>query len=495
MAALVIASASPSPSALSIRIRRARYGTGPDALRDVNLEILHGQIVGIVGHVGAGKTTLCLAAAGLLEAAGGVIEGHVDHAERGRPPAALVFSNPWTQLTELGGGGTVREEVAVGPENQGCATATIIDRVERALGLASAVPLGERIPTQLSGGELQRVALASALALESPLLVLDEPTAQLDPDAARDFVAALRTLASQGRTILIAEQNLELVRELATRLVVLADGRVLAEGSPAELLDRWPPLDARLGAPAGVETQHVPGRRAAPPSAGQPVLDVANLTAGYPGREVLHSITLAVPRGAAVAWLGHNGAGKSTLARAIIGLVEATAGSVRVDGALLNDLAVEQRARSVGLVFQDPSRQLFCRSVMEEVLFGPRALGLSEADSRRSASEALEAVGLLDSDTCHPGDLSPQAQRRLAIAAALSARPPLLILDEPTAGQDADGRAHLACAVELQRGRGAAVVITHDLRFARATCDSAVTLEGGRLVSREGQVAAPHPMR
>ncbi|MDQ6887199.1 MAG: ATP-binding cassette domain-containing protein [Gemmatimonadota bacterium] len=473
--------ASFRPTVLSARIVRARYGAGGDALQDVALDVQRGEIVGIVGHVGAGKTTLCLAAAGLLEAAGGRIDGRVDHPEGGRPPAALVFSNPWTQLTELGG--TVREEVAVGPENQACPTAVIIDRVGRALERAAAASLGERLPSQLSGGELQRVALASALALDSPLLVLDEPTAQLDPDAARDFVAAVRALAAEGRTILIAEQNLELVRDLATRLLVLADGRVLAEGTPGELLNGWPPLDPRLGAPASVERNHVPARRAALPDGGRPILDVEGLSAGYPGRDVLRSVSLTLPRGRAIAWLGHNGAGKSTLARAILGLVATTAGSIRVDGALLDHLKVEERARHVGLVFQDPSRQLFCRSVLDEALFAPRALGVAEAESKEGAREALEAVGLMRAGSCHPGDLSPQAQRRLAIAAAMSARPPLLILDEPTAGQDAEGRAHIARALEMQRNRGAAAVITHDLRFARATCDGVVTLEGGRLVS------------
>ncbi|MEP6690676.1 MAG: ABC transporter ATP-binding protein, partial [Gemmatimonadaceae bacterium] len=228
-------------AAVSLRIRRACYGDVV-ALRDVSLDVARGEIVAVAGHVGAGKTTLALAAAGLLGGAvPGTIDGTVSHPARGDPPAAFVFANPWTQLTELGG--TVEEEVAVGPENQGLESALIRARVDAALARADAAHLAARLPQELSGGELQRVALASALALDTPLLVLDEPTAQLDPDATRRFADALRRLAGEGKAILLVEQNLELVRALATRLVVLADGAPLAEGSPADLLDRWPPLD------------------------------------------------------------------------------------------------------------------------------------------------------------------------------------------------------------------------------------------------------------
>ncbi|MEP6691837.1 MAG: ABC transporter ATP-binding protein, partial [Gemmatimonadaceae bacterium] len=217
-------------------------------------------------------------------------------------------------------------------------------------------------------------------------------------------------------------------------------------------------------------------RARAADSGGEPLLDVVGVTAGYRGRDVLTNLSLGIPRGHAMAWLGRNGAGKSTLAKTIIGLVRQHAGSIRVAGTLLDPLPVEQRARHVGLVFQDPSRQLFGRTVLDEAAFGPRALGMRGADARASARASLAIVGLESAADWHPGDLAPQSQRLLAIAAAMAGHPALLILDEPTAGQDAAGRRAIARALDAQRTRGAAAVITHDLAFAETECDGSVII-------------------
>ncbi|MFN2397067.1 MAG: ABC transporter ATP-binding protein [Gemmatimonadaceae bacterium] len=460
-------------SALSLRIDAVRYGK-TTGLRAVALDIAPGEVVGICGHVGAGKTTLALAAAGLLERVShGRITGRVDHPLGGRPPAAFVFADPWTQMTELGG--TVEEEVAVGPENQALSSQVIRHRVDAALAKAGATALAMRVPSDLSGGELQRVALASALALEAPLVVLDEPTAQLDPAATFQFVRALRALAEQGKAILLVEQNLDVIVAAATRAVVLADGMEIASGPPKDLLGRWPPLDRRLGssgeAQAGTEESQT-GVHGTTTST-DPVLQVDGLRAGYEGFDVLRDLSLTIERGSAVAWVGRNGAGKTTLARAIMGLVPVREGSIRCDGIDFDQLPVENRARHAGLVFQDPRRQLFARRVLDEVMFAPLVQGMRPAMARASADQALEIVGLSDASESHPADLAPQAQRRLAIAAAMAAQPRLLILDEPTAGQDAEGRDHIARAMELQRRRGGVALITHDSRFASRTCHSA----------------------
>ena len=463
-----------SEPVLDLALTRVRYGAHT-ALRDIRLRVARGEIVGVAGHVGAGKTTLALAAAGLLErAARATVEGRVTHPAGGAPPASYVFANPWTQLTELGG--TVEEEVAVGPENQALEPPAIRARVDDALRTAEARDFAERIPRELSGGELQRVALASALALDAPLVVLDEPTAQLDPAAAARFGRAVRALAALGRGVLLVEQDLRLLADTATRLLVLADGALLAEGEPRALLERLPPLDERLGAleaPCGLPA---PRRDGAPA-----LLDVRDLAAGYGAREVLRGASLSVARGSIAAWMGENGAGKSTLARAIMGLVPARGGSVTVDGTPLDALPVEARARHVGLVFQDPAAQLFGRTVREEALFGPRVLGLPRAAAVAGAEEALAAVGLTAELDANPADLSPQAQRRLAIAAAMASRPPMLIVDEPTAGQDAAGRAWIARALAAQAARGAAALITHDAEFAARHCDAFVTFAGGQV--------------
>jgi energy-coupling factor transport system ATP-binding protein len=412
-----------------------------------------------------------------------VIDGTVEHPFGGRPPAAFVFANPSTQLTELGE--TVEEEVAVGPENQALDSHTIRARVDRALALADALPVAPRIPRELSGGELQRVALASALALDAPLLVLDEPTAQLDPEAAARFASAVRALSERGVAVLIVEQNLALLASLADRVIVLADGAVLASGAPRDVLGRNPPLDARLG---GLRTANdsIPPRSQA---AHAPLLTIEGLRAGYGDREVLHELSLEIGEGEVVAWIGRNGAGKSTLARAIMGLVPARTGRIEVGGREISGLPVHERARLVGLVFQDPRRQLFSRTVLEEAMFGPRTLGVARSVALAQAREALSVVGLQGRETEHPGDLAPQVQRRLAIASALASRPRFLMLDEPTAGQDAEGRGFIRAALDLQRSRGAAAVITHDLGFAQDACDHNVTITSGH-VSHIGRISA-----
>ena len=476
---------SAAPLALSMRLRSVAYD-GVVVLRDIALDIPRGEIVGIAGHVGAGKSTLALAAAGLLgRSMHATIDGTIEHPLGGRPPAAFIFANPSTQLTELGE--TVEEEVAVGPENQALPSVQIRARVDVALALADAAHLALRIPRELSGGELQRVALASALALDAPLLVLDEPTAQLDPEAAAEFAEAIRSLRDNGAAVLIVEQNLELLAALADRVIVLADGAVLASGAPLDVLGRIPPLDARLGSlrASGVTDARTHREKI---EGGAPLLRIEGLSAGYGERVVLRDLSLTIGSGEVVAWIGKNGAGKSTLARTIMGLVSARAGRIGVGGTDLTELPVHERARVVGLVFQDPRRQLFSRTVLEEATFGPRTLGATRASAMEQAREALSVVGLGGREGAHPGDLAPQLQRRLTIASSLASQPQFLMLDEPTAGQDAEGRSFIRAALELQRSRGAAAVITHDLRFAQDACDHNVTITGGH-VSHIGRIS------
>ncbi len=451
---------------LSAELARVSYGDRA-VLRDVQLVIYPEEIVGLTGPVGSGKTTLALACAGLLgHAVPARIDGKIHHATLAPPVAGFVFDDPLAQLTGLGG--TVEEEVAVGPENLAIPRDAIRGRVDRALAAADATHLARRLPDELSGGERQRVALACALALEAPLLVLDEPTAQLDPDATQRFGERLRALAAQGTSVLLVSQDVDLLKSLATRVVVLADGAPGASGAPAEVLEVHEHREATRNASDGTD----------------PLFEARGVIASYGDRVVLDGLTMTVPRGSATAIMGENGAGKTTLARAIMGLVPVREGSIVVAGQPIDRMLVHQRARHVGLVFQDPSRQLFARTVLEEVSFGPRALGASHRQAQERARDALAAVDLASLEGAHPGDLAPQTQRIVAIAAAMASGPPVLILDEPTAGQDEAGKARIVAAISRQRDRGCAMVITHDLAFARRACDHAVALRNGRAASR-----------
>ncbi len=451
---------------LSAELARVSYGDRA-VLRDVQLEIYPKEIVGLTGPVGSGKTTLALGCAGLLgHAVPARIEGRIHHATLAPPVAGFVFDDPLAQFTGLGA--TVEEEVAVGPENLAIPRAAIRGRIDRALAAADAAHLARRLPDELSGGERQRVALACALALEAPLLVLDEPTAQLDPDATQRFGERLRALAAQGTSVLLVSQDADLLRALATRVLVLGDGAPRTLGAPADVLEIHEHGDATRNASDRAE----------------PLFEARDVVAAYGDRLVLGGLTMTVPRGSATAILGENGAGKTTLARAIMGLVPVREGSIVVGGQSLDRMVVHQRARHVGLVFQDPSRQLFARTVLEEVAFGPRAFGASHRQAQDRARAALAAVDLSSLEGAHPGDLAPQTQRIVAIAAAMASEPPVLILDEPTAGQDEAGKARIATAISRQRDCGCAMVITHDVAFARRVCDQAVALRNGRAASR-----------
>lgn len=447
-----------------VDLRQVAYGDRV-ALRDVTFDIGRGEIVGVTGHVGAGKTTLALACAGLLgHSVPARIEGGVHHTSLAQPLAGFVFDDPGAQFTGLGG--TVEEEVAVGPENLAVPRATIRQRVDRALASADATHLAHRLPDELSGGERQRVALACALALAAPLLVLDEPTAQLDPDATQRFVERVRALAASGTSVLLVSQDAEVLSTLTPRVLVLANG-----------------VPVSLGPPGHSRETMSRSSQVASPATGEALFVARDIVAGYDGATVLDRLTLELARGSATAILGENGAGKTTLARAVMGLVPLRAGSIHVDGRRIDALPVHERARHVGLVFQDPSRQLFARTVLEEVAFGPRALHIGHAAARERARQALGALDLDDVREVHPGDLAPQTQRLVAIAAAMASAPPVLILDEPTAGQDAEGKRRIAMAIDRQRQRGCAMVITHDLPFAHRACDGAATVSNGRTVS------------
>ena len=325
-------------AALRAELTRVSYGDRA-VLRDVVLEIGQGEIVGVTGHVGAGKTTLALACAGLLgHSVPARIEGKIHHGTLALPLAGYVFDDPAAQLTGLGS--TVEEEVAVGPENLAIPRDAIRGRVDRALAAADATHLAFRTPNELSGGERQRVALACALALEAPVLVLDEPTAQLDPEATRRFGERIRALAERGTSVLLVSQDAELLRALAARVLVLDHGKPAAFGPPPDVL------------PVSEPAAHVMNQA----SEGDPLFEAHGLVASYADRAVLEGLTVNVPRGSATAILGENGTGKTTFARAIMGLVPLRDGTITVNGQRLDGAPVHERARHAGLVFQDPSQ-------------------------------------------------------------------------------------------------------------------------------------------
>jgi energy-coupling factor transporter ATP-binding protein EcfA2 len=421
------------------------------ALLDVSLQVEAGELVAVFGSSGSGKSTLLRAFAGLVpHFHGGRFEGQVVVAGRDTravAPAQLagtvasVFQDPEEQviLTE------VVREVAFGLENVGTAPEQILPRAYEALAAVGAAHLAERPVTELSGGELQRVCLASALALRPQLLLLDEPTSQLDPHAADDF---LELVAGLGIAVLITEQRPRRVLEHADRVLFLEGGHVLLD-APTSEASAWL-LEHR---PAWIESSE----NDSSVEAGQEICRLRRVQFAYgAGNPVVEGIDLELRRGEIVALAGPNGSGKTTIAKLAAGLLEPDSGDVRRSGA-------------AAMLLQDPSRYCVRERVDEEV-----ALGVN-GDCGRSAT-ALAALGLRGLESRHPRDLSSGERERLALACVLVVAPDLLVLDEPTRGVDPERKRELAALLRQDRATRATLVVTHDQEFAAAVADRTVML-------------------
>jgi energy-coupling factor transporter ATP-binding protein EcfA2 len=418
---------------------RFSYSGGAPVLDDVSLEIAPGEHIALLGPSGSGKSTLLRALAGLVpHFHGGRFEGRVVVAgldtRETRPPqfagtVASVFQDPEDQIVMA----KVANEVAFGLENTGTRPDEIWPRVDEALALVGAAQLADRVTGELSGGELQRVSLASALALEPQLLLLDEPTSQLDPEAAEAFFDLIERLPC---AVLVSEQRPARPLAHVDRVLFMDAGRIVLDAPREEALI-WLAQNRPLYLP------HAP----------DVVCRVRDVRFTYGDRVVLEGASLEVRRGEVVALTGRNGAGKTTLALIAAGLLEPDAGEVT-------------HARAAYLP-QDPGRHLVTESVLDEV-----ALGSSPERARLT----LARLGLTEHEECHPRDLSSGERERLALATVLATEPELLILDEPTRGVDPERKQELARLLRAEApGRGT-LVVTHDLPWAVEVADRVVEL-------------------
>jgi energy-coupling factor transporter ATP-binding protein EcfA2 len=419
------------------------YGDGGadhPALADVSLDVAPGEIVLLAGRSGCGKTTLIRALAGLVpHFHGGRFGGSVEiggrDTRRTRPAelagtVATLFQDPEDQVVFDG----VLAEVSFGIENSGAPSREIERRARAALHGVGAAHLAERRVAELSGGELQRVCLASTLALEPALLLLDEPTSQLDAEGAVALLELVRRLArDRGTAVVISEHRVARTMAYCDRVVSLEHGAVVRGGSAVASLPRR--LE-RCG--------------------GEVVCEIDNVDFAYAaGEPVLAGVTLEVRRGEIVALRGANGSGKSTLGKLAAGLLEPDRGGRACVG-------------RAAYLSQDPGRYLARERCDDEVALGARDGG--------AATRALGAVGLTGYEARHPRDLSSGERERLALAAVLACEPDLLVLDEPTRGVDPEARARLAALLRSEAPKRATLLITHDHELAAAVADRTVEL-------------------
>ncbi|NNC10902.1 ATP-binding cassette domain-containing protein [Planctomonas sp. JC2975] len=460
------------------------------AVRDLDLEIAEGERVLLLGASGAGKSTLLHALAGVLggddegEPAGELtVDGLAPAAARDR--VGLVLQDPDSQVVMA----RVGDDVAFGCENAAVPREQIWPRVRHAL---DAVGLGLPLdaPTSaLSGGQKQRLALAGAIAMRPGLLLLDEPTANLDPRGVAEVRDAVARLAEDsGATLIVVEHRVAVWADLVDRVVVLdAAGGILADGRPDDVLRREASaLDA-----AGVWVPGITPDRARPTtSAGERLLAGRDLAVGRTpfgtrtAQVAASGIDFEVARGRALAVVGPNGAGKSTLALTAAGLLRPVSGVLEASPALCRGLRTEpvkwrsrQLVTRIGTVFQDPEHQFVRGSVREELAVGPRAAGVGRAEITRRIDDLLGRLRLARLAEANPFTLSGGEKRRLSVATAIATRPDLLVLDEPTFGQDARTWRELASLLDELVEEGSAVVaVTHDDAFVRVLADDVLAL-------------------
>jgi energy-coupling factor transport system ATP-binding protein len=515
-------------------------------LRDVSFELPEGSITLILGASGSGKSTLLRCIGGLVPFfSGGVVAGALTVA--GRQPLVLgpngmsqsvgyVFQDPETQAVME----SIEDEISFGMEQAGVARSDMRIRVEEVLDLLDLAPLRDRRLETLSGGERQRVAIAAVLALRPQILVLDEPTSQLDPQSAEDVLRALTRLNEDlGLTIVIAEQRLERVLPFVDTLIYLDPAQPGVQiGSPDALLGQLPygppivvlgkalgwqplPLTIRAGLRYSKQLDYpLLQKESPPPAATNDAITVRGLRVSYAGVPALRGVDIQVGQGEAVVLLGRSGSGKSSLLRALVGLVAAEQGQILLNGQPIIGRETADICREVAFLPQDPNALLFAETVREELQTTLRNHQRSQPQSRRPSQQnvpgfgawmrsllqqqpqlphspgvawpvsaidpdqLLRQLGIADLADRYPRDLSVGERQRVALAAVLVTGAGILLLDEPTRGLDQHAKQQLAALLARWRDQGMAILlITHDVEFAALIATRVVLLARGEVIA------------
>jgi energy-coupling factor transporter ATP-binding protein EcfA2 len=490
------------------------------ALRSASLSVSAGEFLLVVGPSGSGKSTLLRCLNGLVpHFHGGTLRGQVSVA--GRDPVAFgprgmsdvvgfVFQDPEAQFVTQ----RVEDELAFAMENHNLSQITMRKRVEEVLDQLSIAHLRQRRVDTLSGGERQRVAIGSVLTLHPSLLVLDEPTSQLDPQAAEEVLTTLQKLNEDlGLTIVISEHRLERVAQYADQVCYLPGrGHPLIVGDPRQVLAQaelappvvrlgraldWQPLPLTIkdGRPfatdllRSIDQEHpitvksgLPKERDSsgrPEAVSPPVIIADGVWYRYNGAEALRGVSLEVQRGELVALMGRNGSGKSTLLKNMVGLLRPQRGKIRILDHDMREASLTEVTRRVGFVPQNPGRLLFNETLAEELAFTCRAHQMPTTDT----GPLLDRLKLTDLARAYPRDLSAGERQRAALAAILVARPELLLLDEPTRGLDYVNKEQLTALLnDLCAGGVTVVMATHDVELVAGCADRVVILGEGQLV-------------
>ena len=520
--------------AIEINNLSFKYPRGDEyVLKNINLKVKEGEFLLLMGPSGCGKTTLVNTINGIIpHVIEGVREGSVlvfgkDVKETPikniSETVGTVFQNPETQFFTM----TVEEELAFGPENLNVPPEEIKDRIREAIEYVGIEDLLDKDIMSLSGGQKQRVAIASILTMKPKILILDEPTSDLDPEGAAEVLATVKRLNELlNSTILLIEHRLEEVSKHVDRVIVMNEGKIIAQGTPrkvfndTEMLESIgirPPQSSQVVVELKKRGFNIPNIALTVEEAVMalrnlinnnlktsplkkieikdrtqykikeeniPEIEIKNLWHLYPdGTLALRGINLTIHKGEFIGIIGQNGAGKSTLVSHLIGLLHPSQGYVKLYGRDVTKLPVSEIARHIGFIFQDPDLMLFQSTVWDEIAFGPRNMGLDEEEVRKRVEESIDMMRLKGYEKRHPHALSRGQRHRVAIASVLSMRPEILIADEPTTGQDYGAtKKYLELLKRLNEEGKTIIVISHDMKTIAKYVDRVIVLKKGRIL-------------
>ncbi len=460
-------------------------GSEKDGIKDINLTVQKGETLLITGGSGCGKTTVTRLINGLIPH---FYEGNLTgeiliHGKNiSKEPiyqtskyVGSVFQNPRSQFFNV----DTTSELAFAPENQGICIAEISRRIEKTVSDFNLQPLMDRSIFQLSGGEKQKIACASVSVAESEIIVLDEPSSNLDIAAIEELHKMISHWKKEGRTIIIAEHRLYFMQELADRMILMSDGKIVEELSAVDIRS----LDIAESKKRGIRPFSINNLTYSNDYVHHSTSFIKLSDLRYTYKDKIHGIgihDIKIKKGSVVAVIGHNGAGKSTFAKCLCGLEKKCKGTLTVEG---KKSAVKKGLNYSYMVMQDVNHQLFTESVMDEVLLSMRdKANVTDVEKERQSEKILKSLGLLSLKEKHPMALSGGQKQRVAIASAIAAEKTLILFDEPTSGLDYRHMHKVAnCIKDLSKAGKTLFVITHDLELILHCCTDVIQLDQGRV--------------
>ncbi|MBN2381791.1 energy-coupling factor ABC transporter ATP-binding protein [bacterium] len=495
------------------------------ALNGIDFSIEQGETVAFLGHTGAGKSTFFNCLSGIIpQFYKGMLSGTIELfgssiSDRTLNQTSLKTGHLFQDFEAQLFSSTAALEVAFPLENRAVSSFEMHVLVDSSLEKVNLLPYQTRNPNTLSGGQKQRLALASILCTKPELLLLDEPTTDLDPIGRREVMNICRVLNNEGHTILLIELNTEELHDF-DRICLFKQGQIIADDIPSRVLaDQSALTDAGVKQPEMLELLEHKGLQSqdystdgvfqlmkshgfgidpvklepilsaenkATLSSCQPLIELAEVNYAYiPGQPVLNDISFSIYPNDCIAFLGENGSGKTTLVKNMCRLLKPSSGSVFLEGRELKQLPHSTLGRKIGFVFQNPDHMIFSATVFDEIAFGPRNYGFSPTQVNQAVEQAIELVQLQGKEQSDPFSLTKGERQKIAVASILACRPEIIILDEPTTGLDYHEQLKMMELLMKLRSQGHTIlIITHSIWLAATYCSKIVVMKDGHIRAR-----------